>query len=158
MRKHRQREVVVRGRLGVAGAVGVLTIGVLAVGVAGPASAVGDADTLASAPTGVIAQDGTVTLSGTYTCSSSSGLGTFVDAALVSGSSSSSIGNSVPAVCDGQEHSWSAQGKPYQAAKAGPATVELSLVHLSPQGFSLIPEIDVLANQRQDITLVSGSA
>ncbi|QMU78708.1 hypothetical protein GXW83_26370 [Streptacidiphilus sp. PB12-B1b] len=135
-----------RGRLAVVGAVGVLVVWA-----AGPAGAeVGD--TVSANPTGVIAKDGTVTLSGTYQCESSTG--TVVSSTLVSGSTYSSIGGSAPAVCDGAEHTWQNTGKPFPAASAGPVTVEVSLVQLQWTPSSLIPQIDRLADQRQQVTLV----
>jgi hypothetical protein len=140
----------VRGRLAVVGA-----IGVLLTWAAGPALGAEDADTVSSAPNGVITQDGTVALSGTYRCSPEWADQTVVNSALVTGSSSSSVGDSAPAVCDGREHSWSNQGRPYLGASSGPATVEVSLVHLHWTSSSFVPEIQTVADQRQDVTLAS---
>jgi len=142
----------VRGRLAVVG-----TIGVLLTWAAGPAVAAGDADTVSSGPNGVITQDGTVALSGTYLCSPEWADQTVVNSALVTGTTSSSVGDSAPAVCDGREHTWSNQGRPYLGAAPGRATVEVSLVHLHWTPSSFVPEIRTVADQRQDVTLTPHS-
>lgn len=143
-----------RARLAVVGA-----IGALAVLFSGGWTAAADGEnSVTVAPTGDIAKDGTVTLSGTYRCdseaASGTASGTVLNASITNGSGSSSVGSSQPATCDGEEHSWTATGRPYQSVAAGPVQVEASLIHLSWQG-SLIPQTDVLADQPQTSTLVA---
>jgi hypothetical protein len=138
----------------------VCAVGALAVLVAGPlpsASADGD-NAVTVAPTGTVAKDGTVTLTGTYRCSPDAQYGTVVNGSITDGHETSSVGGSVPATCDGYEHTWTAQGRPYLPAQAGPIRTEAALVHLTWQSSSLIPQVDVLADQPQDTTLVPESA
>jgi Family of unknown function (DUF6299) len=134
----------------------VCAIGALAALVVGPvpsASADGE-NAVTVAPTGTVAKDGTVTLSGTYRCSPDAAYGTVVNGSITDGQETSSVGGSVPATCDGYEHTWTAQGRPYLPAPAGPVRAEAALVHLTWQSSSLVPQVDVLADQPQDTVLV----
>ncbi|MBC3841456.1 hypothetical protein GXW82_17630 [Streptacidiphilus sp. 4-A2] len=108
--------------------------------------------------TGTIAKDGTVTLSGTYRCSSDEAYGTVVSTSVTSGTETSSVGSSVQAVCDGQEHNWTSQGRPYLPVQAGPVQAQASLIHLSWSSGSLIPATDLLAQQPQNTVLKAESA
>jgi hypothetical protein len=105
-------------------------------------------------PTGTVSKDGTITLSGTYRCTAPAGPGpVFVSSSLQSGSVQQGIGGTA-ATCDGAEHTWTNQEKPSggSALKPGPATVEVTLVHLDTG--SGLPMPAVVAADRHPITLV----
>ena len=143
-----------RVRLAVACAVGALAV--LVAGPVSSASADGE-NSVTVAPIGTVAKDGTVTLTGTYRCSPDAGYGTVVNASVTDGHDTSSVGGSVPATCDGYDHTWTAQGTPYLPASVGRVRTEASLVHVDWQSSSLIPRVDVLADQPQDTLLLPES-
>ncbi|WP_236655214.1 DUF6299 family protein [Streptacidiphilus carbonis] len=133
-------------------------VGMLCLGAAAPVAEASDAvNTVTVAPQAAVAKDGTVTVSGTYRCSPDLSQGTVVSSSLTTGDETSSIGSSVPAVCDGEEHSWSSSGRPFTPVADGPVTVQASLVHLEWSSGSLIPMPDLVARGSQNTTLTAAS-
>ncbi|GAB2694641.1 DUF6299 family protein [Kitasatospora kifunensis] len=148
----RVRPTPVRVRPRVAGLLGAALLALL--GAATPAGAAAG-ETLSVARMGVIASDGTVTLTGTYRCSTAGAV--YVTSNLRVGQTQTNIGNGVRATCDGNEHSWTSQGKPAQLhAQPGPARVEATLTHLTQGPAWWLPVLpEFLAQQSQDIMLVA---
>ncbi|MGW2816312.1 DUF6299 family protein [Streptomyces sp. NPDC001415] len=128
-------------RVSLVAAGAVVAAGVLLGAASGPAAAA-PSGTVSANPTGTVSKDGTITLSGTYRCSVPSGSGpVFVSSSVRTGDVQHGIGGT-SAVCDGAEHTWVNQARPYGTPlPSGPARIEATLLQLNTRSGLPLPAI-----------------